>query len=116
VENQTIFGDNIFSEDYEEFTILRNGNFITDEIVYVNEVCYSKETGEPTDDEKCEPYLDRVHEELEYSDKIIYGDLLRFDGRNHDNEDTEESVNEDNTNDLIDTDVKKEEELEEDAS
>ncbi|WP_257820209.1 LTA synthase family protein [Salipaludibacillus agaradhaerens] len=116
VENQTIFGDNIFSEDYEEFTILRNGNFITDEIVYVNEVCYSKETGEPTDDEKCEPYLDRVHEELEYSDKIIYGDLLRFDGRNHNNEDTDESDNESETPDANDVDTMKEELQEENAS
>ena len=38
-----------------------------------------KETGEIIDDLSIiQPYLDKANEELGYSDKIIYGDLFRF--------------------------------------
>ena len=39
----------------------------------------SQSTGEPAEDNKaCEPYMEKAKQELNYSDKIIYGDLLRF--------------------------------------
>ncbi|WP_280769175.1 LTA synthase family protein [Salipaludibacillus daqingensis] len=79
VENQTIFGNNLFSEEREELVILRNGSFITEEAIFVNNTCYVKATGEPTEEPLlCDPFIERVQEELEYSDSIIYGDLLRF--------------------------------------
>lgn len=78
IENQTIFGNNLFSEDREELVILRNGSFITDKAIFVGNTCYDKATGEPTEEPLCEPHLDKVQEELRLSDNIIQGDLLRF--------------------------------------
>ncbi|CAG9609365.1 LTA synthase family protein [Pseudoneobacillus rhizosphaerae] len=72
------FGSDLFSKDKMEFTVLRDGSFITKDYVYTREICYDKKTGEPTDNNLCEPYLEKAKNELEFSDKIIYGDLLRF--------------------------------------
>ncbi|XXM73750.1 LTA synthase family protein [Lysinibacillus sphaericus] len=72
------FGGDIFSDQHEDFTILRDGRFITKDYVYAGEKCWDKATEEKTDMKFCKPYQDRVTEELDYSDKVIYGDLLRF--------------------------------------
>ncbi|PLR76501.1 hypothetical protein CU633_16205 [Bacillus sp. V3-13] len=78
-KNDIQFGADLFSEDRMEFTVLRDGSFITKDHVYTRETCYDKSTGEPAEDQKaCEPYMEKAKNELEYSDKIIYGDLLRF--------------------------------------
>lgn len=72
-------GSDIFSPDYEEFVIFRDGRYITDKYVYTTDVCYDTHTGEPVDDSTdCEAYSQRAMEELDYSDMIINGDLLRF--------------------------------------
>ncbi|MEI5905857.1 LTA synthase family protein [Bacillus spongiae] len=75
------FGSDLFSEDFEEFTILRDGRFITEDIVYAGEKCWDKNTEQELDMSVCEPYLDRVEEELSFSERIITGDLLRFYGK-----------------------------------
>jgi lipoteichoic acid synthase len=72
------FGGDVFSEQHEDFTILRDGRFITKDYVYAGEKCWDKDIEKVTDMKFCEPFKDRANEELEYSDKIIYGDLLRF--------------------------------------
>jgi lipoteichoic acid synthase len=72
------FGGDVFSGQHEDFTILRDGRFITKDYVYAGEKCWDKGTEKETDMKYCEPFKDRANEELEYSDKIIYGDLLRF--------------------------------------
>lgn len=77
-KNDIQFGQDIFSDDFRELLIFRDGRFITKDYVYADQLCYSKETGEETDPELCEPYKEKVVTELDYSDKIIYGDLLRF--------------------------------------
>jgi lipoteichoic acid synthase len=71
-------GADVFSKDHEEFVVFRDGRFVTDKVVYAGNVCYDKETGEETEAEACAPYIERAAEELEYSDTIINGDLLRF--------------------------------------
>ena len=71
-------GANLFSEEHEGFVIFRDGRFVTDELVYANETCYDRATGEMTDVAACQPYIDRATIELENSDSIINGDLLRF--------------------------------------
>ncbi|MBD7906820.1 LTA synthase family protein [Sporosarcina gallistercoris] len=85
------FGSDLFSKEHEDFVIFRDGRFVTDKYVYAHEVCYDAETGEPTDGELCAPYIERANKELEYSDTIINGDLLRFkDGQSdHQEADTE---------------------------
>lgn len=72
------FGGDLFSEEHEEFVIFRDGRFVTDKVVYAGNVCYDKETGEPAEQELCAPYIERAFTELEYSESIINGDLLRF--------------------------------------
>lgn len=72
------FGTDLFATDKTEFTVLRDGSFITKDYVYTRETCYDKSTGEEIDKSTCEPYAEKAKNELEYSDKIIYGDLLRF--------------------------------------
>ncbi|MDG5789387.1 LTA synthase family protein [Evansella sp. AB-P1] len=85
IEKQTTFGRNIFSKEREELVILRNGSFITEDVIYTSETCYDKSTGEPFDledgeESPCQPYIEEVQRQLNYSDRIIYGDLLRFEG------------------------------------
>ncbi|WP_033541929.1 LTA synthase family protein [Planococcus sp. CAU13] len=72
------FGGDLFSEEHEEFTIFRDGRFITGENVYAGGVCYDSETGEADDPALCEPYIERALQQLNYSEAIINGDLLRF--------------------------------------
>lgn len=71
-------GADLFSEEHEDFVIFRDGRFVTDKYVYAGEVCYDRESGEAIDTEACQPFIDRATQELEYSDQIINGDLLRF--------------------------------------
>ncbi|MDZ5471005.1 LTA synthase family protein (plasmid) [Bacillus sp. 31A1R] len=72
------FGTDLFSKDKTDFTVLRDGSFITKDYVYTRETCYDKSTGEEIEKSTCEPYAEKAKNELEYSDKVIYGDLLRF--------------------------------------
>ncbi|MFL0582518.1 LTA synthase family protein [Solibacillus silvestris] len=71
-------GADLFSEEHEDFVIFRDGRFVTDKYVYAGEVCYDRESGEAIDTEACQPFIGRATQELEYSDQIINGDLLRF--------------------------------------
>ncbi|WP_318615022.1 LTA synthase family protein [Sporosarcina sp. YIM B06819] len=71
-------GADIFSPDHESFAIFRDGRFVTDKNVFAQDVCYDSETGEETDRAACEPFIERASTELNYSDMIINGDLLRF--------------------------------------
>jgi len=78
------FGRDLFSKDTTDFAVLRDGSFITKDYVYTREICYDKNTGEPAIEENaCELYAEKAKNELEYSDRIIYGDLLRFYGRSN---------------------------------
>lgn len=72
------FGQDLFSEDHDPFVIFRDGRFVTPEYVYAHEVCYDAETGEETDIANCETSFERVSAELDYSERLINGDLLRF--------------------------------------
>lgn len=74
------FGNDLFSKNQDNFVVLRDGSFITEDLVYTKGNCYDKATEEPTDMASCEPYIEQAKNELSYSDKIIYGDLLRFYG------------------------------------
>lgn len=79
------FGRDLFSKDTMDFTVLRDGSFITKDHVYTRDICYDKLTGEPTaDSDGCDSYVEKAKTELEYSDSIIYGDLLRFYGEHAD--------------------------------
>ncbi len=72
------FGSDVFSKQKLSFAVLRDGSFITENYVYTKNTCYDKSTGEPTKEAYCEPFMKKAKQELDYSDQIVYGDLLRF--------------------------------------
>lgn len=72
------FGDDLFSEEREEFVIFRDGRFVTDQYVFAENICYENGTGEEVDKQLCAPYIEQALTELQYSESIITGDLLRF--------------------------------------
>ncbi|UOY89812.1 LTA synthase family protein [Bacillus glycinifermentans] len=77
--DQIQFGNDLFSRDKTEFTVLRDGSVITKDRIYTDGVCYDKSTGKSAkDQESCEAFVEKAKQELSYSDQIIYGDLLRF--------------------------------------
>ncbi|MCP6730468.1 LTA synthase family protein [Bacillus subtilis] len=78
-KDQIQFGNDLLSDEKLDFTVLRDGSFITDQVVYTDGACYDKETGKPLEETKqCEAFADKAKQELSFSDEIIYGDLLRF--------------------------------------
>ncbi|MDQ0217320.1 LTA synthase family protein [Peribacillus cavernae] len=76
------FGHDLFTRKSEHPVIFRDGSFVGDRVIYQDESCYDKNTGKEIAPEACEPYQETVRNELDLSDEIIYGDLLRF-MRNH---------------------------------
>ncbi|MFS0879325.1 LTA synthase family protein [Metabacillus niabensis] len=79
--DQIQFGSDALSDEKLSFAALRDGSFITENNVYTRGVCYDKATGEEVEEAVCEPYMEKAKQELSYSDEIIYGDLLRFYGK-----------------------------------
>nr|WP_279663428.1 LTA synthase family protein [Ectobacillus ponti] len=72
------FGRNLFAKEEKPLTVLRDGSFITSQYLYTAGTCYDKRTEQPVRHAACRPYLARAKKELAYSDRIVYGDLLRF--------------------------------------
>lgn len=72
------FGSDLFSTEHEEFVIFRDGRFVTDKVVYAGNTCYENGTGIETSPESCAPFSEQAFTELQYSEEIINGDLLRF--------------------------------------
>ncbi|WLR49814.1 LTA synthase family protein [Bacillus tianshenii] len=72
------FGSDLFEKDRDELVVLRDGSFITDKYLYAGDTCYDANTGEQIDSSMCEPIQEKAQHELELSDKVIEGDLLRF--------------------------------------
>ncbi|UTH07457.1 polyglycerol-phosphate lipoteichoic acid synthase LtaS [Macrococcoides canis] len=77
-----MFGTDLFSKQHKDTVTFRNGDFITPEYKSVNGVFYSNKTNQPLTDEKqkaaAETVKRQVEKELEMSDALINGDLLRF--------------------------------------
>lgn len=74
-KDQIQFGNDLLSDEKLDFTVLRDGSFITDQVVYTDGACYDKETGKPLEETKqCEAFADKAKQELSLSDEIIYGE------------------------------------------
>ncbi|GGC78848.1 lipoteichoic acid synthase-like YqgS [Thalassobacillus devorans] len=84
--NDVQFGVDLFAKDREDIAIFRDGTVVTDKYVYAAKdgTCYDKETEEEIDGEACAPLKEQAEKELEYSDKVVHGDLLRFLDQNQD--------------------------------
>ncbi|WP_226581883.1 LTA synthase family protein [Halobacillus litoralis] len=77
-ENPIQFGNDLLDEDRRQLMITRDGNFANEEYVGIQGACYNRETGEEVEGEACEEGFNAAQEELEMSDSIVYGDLLRY--------------------------------------
>jgi lipoteichoic acid synthase len=78
-ENPLDFGENMFADNPDPFIVLRNGDFITNKYINTDNVCYQKGyIPVEVDASLCDPYKELAENDLSYSDKIIYGDLMRF--------------------------------------
>ena len=79
-QDYILFGTDLFSEDHKDFVPFRNGSFMTKEYSYVDGVYYDNETEEEIKEitKKMEKQREQVFHELELSDKVLNGDLLRF--------------------------------------
>ncbi|QDP42119.1 LTA synthase family protein [Radiobacillus deserti] len=77
--NDIGFGTDLFADDRKEFITFRDGSFISDDYAYTKETCYDRDSKSPLEDNTaCEPIKEKVMQELNYSDEIVYGDLFRF--------------------------------------
>lgn len=78
-DNYINFGTDLFSEDHKEVVAFRNGDFFTPEVSMVRGTFYDENTGEEIEiNDDLENIQKQVQQELELSDKILQGDLLRF--------------------------------------
>jgi lipoteichoic acid synthase len=77
-DRQVEFGNDLFSSEQDNLVIFRDGSFVTKDYVYAKSTCYRNPGGEKVDVKECEPYQKKANKMLRYSDKIVYGDLLRF--------------------------------------
>ncbi|WP_080849135.1 LTA synthase family protein [Cytobacillus gottheilii] len=72
------FGEDLFSENHSQFTVLRDGSFISEDYVYTRNTCYDRSTEKQIGKNECGAFIEQAEKELGYSDAIINGDLLRF--------------------------------------
>ncbi|GIN88148.1 phosphoglycerol transferase [Heyndrickxia sporothermodurans] len=72
------FGHSLISDKKNNMVIFRDGSFVTEKYTYIENTCFSKSSGVKIKMSKCTPYFERVQKELNYSDNVIFGDLLRF--------------------------------------
>lgn len=81
-KNNVFFGTDLFSEKHRALVPFRNGDYISPEIINVDDVYYDSQTGEPITDEalleKAKMYEETIRDELRLSDKVVNSDLLRF--------------------------------------
>lgn len=77
-ENPIQFGHDLMDEDRRELMVTRDGNFANEDYVGIQGTCYDRETGEKIEGDACAEGFEKAQEELEISDSIIYGDLLRY--------------------------------------
>ncbi|HLR03969.1 MAG TPA: LTA synthase family protein [Virgibacillus sp.] len=80
------FGTDLFSDEHKDFVPFRNGDFVTEDYSRIDGTFYDNETKEAIDEptEEMEEMREKVMKELELSDEVLYGDLLRFYTPNND--------------------------------
>ncbi|MFN2747805.1 MULTISPECIES: LTA synthase family protein [Bacillus] len=72
-------GSDLLSPEHREVIPFRNGDFVSPEYTKTNGHYYDTKTGELLNEKDIDPNIEEsVKKELEMSDKIVDGDLLRF--------------------------------------
>lgn len=77
-----VFGTDLLSNKHHQMVVFRNGDFITPDYKSINGIYYDNTTNQPitaeADKAKAVKIKKQVETELELSDSLINGDLLRF--------------------------------------
>ncbi|MGX1193581.1 LTA synthase family protein [Metabacillus sp. SLBN-84] len=72
-------GTDLMSKDHQQVVPFRNGDFVTPEFTSVDGKFYDTKTGDLVkENEEIKQTEEMVDKKLTISDKIVYGDLLRF--------------------------------------
>lgn len=72
-------GTDLMSKDHQQVVPFRNGDFVTPEFTSVDGKFYDTKTGDLVkENEEIQQTEEMVDKKLTISDKIVYGDLLRF--------------------------------------
>lgn len=75
------FGTDLFSEEHDELVTFRNGGYASPEIYSIGESFYDPKTGLPIEEEQL-PRAEELQQQgkynLQLSDELVNGDLLRF--------------------------------------
>lgn len=78
-QDYIVFGTDMFSDDHKDYVAFRNGDFVTPSYTLVGDQFYDTETGEEIEPNKeMDTMRETILYELELSDKVLFGDLLRF--------------------------------------
>lgn len=73
------FGTDLLSKQHRQIVPFRNGDFVTPQYTYVSGKCYSNATGKQVPNKNaCSRPNKQVKTMLDFSDRVVYGDLLRF--------------------------------------
>ncbi|WP_342525434.1 LTA synthase family protein [Chryseomicrobium sp. FSL W7-1435] len=71
-------GTSLFAEEREQKVVFRDGGFVTEDYVFAKNTCFDAKTGLEIEPLNCEEKAEAAIQELNYSDQLINGDLLRF--------------------------------------
>lgn len=71
-------GSDLLSPEHREIVPFRSGDFVTPEYTSIKGECYENPSGKIVSQTLCEQVDKETKEILSLSDKILYGDLLRF--------------------------------------
>lgn len=73
------FGSDLLASDRTQLVPFRNGDFITPKVTKIDDKYYETSTGKVVDKNKeIDVFEKLVQKRLQLSDKVVYGDLLRF--------------------------------------
>lgn len=73
------FGTDLLSKDHQQVVPFRNGSFVSPKVTAINGKYYDAKTGEPVKkDKEIQKEQEFAENTLALSDKLVYGDLLRF--------------------------------------
>ena len=77
--NDIQIGTDLLAKKHDDLIAFRDGRFVTNDVVYTQELFYDRKTGEPLGETaENRALIERANAKTALSDKIINGDLFRF--------------------------------------
>ena len=77
--NDIQIGTDLLAKKHDDLIAFRDGRFVTNDVVYTQELFYDRKTGEPLGETvENRELIERANAKTTLSDKIINGDLFRF--------------------------------------